>query len=60
MKLDPFRVLLDDGACRTVALAAIGQQLREEYAGQLTDPLPDNWQARLLQLATVEQRSKNH
>jgi hypothetical protein len=57
MRPDPFRVLLDDAACRVEALAAIGHQLREQYAEQLTDPLPDDWQARLRQLATIEQRS---
>jgi hypothetical protein len=58
MRLDPFKVLLDDAACRMEALAAVGRQLREHYAEQMTDPLPDDWQARLRQLATVEQRSK--
>jgi hypothetical protein len=58
MRPDPFRALLDDAEYRMEALAAIGQQLREQYAEQMTDPLPDDWQARLRQLATVEQRSK--
>jgi len=58
MRPDPFRVLLDDVTCRMEALTAIGQQLREQYAEQLTDPLPDDWQSQLRQLATVEQRSR--
>ena len=57
MRPDPFRVLLDDAACRMEALTAIGQQLREQYSDQLTDPLPDDWQSQLRQLATSEQRS---
>jgi hypothetical protein len=58
MRPDPFRVLLDDTTCQMEALTAIGQQLREQYAEQLTDPLPDDWQGQLRQLATIEQRSR--
>jgi hypothetical protein len=38
------------------ALASIGQQLRQHFADQLTDPLPEHWQAQLRQLATAECR----
>jgi hypothetical protein len=57
MRPDPFRSLLNDAACRMEALSAIGHELRQNYAEQLTGPLPEHLQTLLRQLATVEQRS---
>jgi hypothetical protein len=57
MRPESFRSLLDDTACRTEALSSIGHKLRQHYADQLSEPLPEHLQTQLRQLATAERRS---
>jgi hypothetical protein len=60
MRPDPFRSLLDETACRMEALSSVGKKLRQHYADQLTEPLPDHLQTQLQQLANAERRSRDH
>ena len=52
--MGPFSSLMDDAACRSEALMAVGQQLRKRYDAQMRDPMPEGLQRQLQRLAAAE------
>ena len=52
--IGPFSSLMDDAACRSEALTAVGRQLRKRYDPQVSDPMPEGLQRQLQRLAAAE------
>ena len=54
MRAGLFNSLMDDAACRSEALMAVGQQLRKRYDAHLNEPMPQGLQSQLQRLAVAE------
>lgn len=54
MRAGPFNSLMDDAACRSEALMAVGHQLRKRYDSEMSAPMPEQLQWQLQRLAAAE------
>ena len=59
MRAGGFNSLMDDAACRSEALMAVGQQLRKRYDAQMSEPMPEGLRSQLQRLAAAE-RARAH